>query len=76
MIKNQRFLRIEVLSVYLDVKYKISGTVCQHVLPRGHGTMKTGLQEEFIHVFIHLFSKKAKERQGKGANVAWEIIAC
>lgn len=53
--------RFEAFSVYLDVKYKTSGTMCWHVLPCGHGSEKTGMQQR-----SHAFNPSVKgKREGR-----------
>lgn len=64
--------RFEALSVYLDVKYKPSGTTCWHVLPFGHGSEKTGMQQRRIKSCVQSFSEGEKGRQKKGTNVSPE----
>lgn len=57
-----RIGRFEALSVYLDVKYKTSGTTCWHVLPCGHGSEKTGMQQR-SHGFNHSVKGKREGRR-------------
>lgn len=56
--------RIEVLSVYLDVKYNISGSICQHVVPCRQRTEKRGVQQGSLHLFIYAGKGEGNTEEG------------